>query len=115
MQKKILKKKGFATISLFILIVIGFFPVAQGLTIKEKTTFLKTTLNTQNNGTLSGFGRDPNTNPIEGALVRVYFHETYRENYSDSNGYYQVTDIPLCYCLKMQHVQKKDIKLNGFY
>jgi len=38
--------------------------------------------------------------PIEGARVRVYFHETYEENYTDSSGYYHVTNIPICYCLK---------------
>ncbi len=51
-------------------------------------------------GTLSGYVADTEMNPIQGALVRVYFHETYRENYSDATGYYHVTDIPLCYCLK---------------
>ena len=51
-------------------------------------------------GTLSGYVTDTLMNPLSGALVRVYFHETYEENYSDSSGYYQVTDIPLCYCLK---------------
>jgi len=51
-------------------------------------------------GTLSGYVTDTLMNPLSGALVRVYFHGTYEENYSDSSGYYQVTDIPLCYCLK---------------
>ena len=39
-------------------------------------------------------------NPLDGALIRVSFHETYEENYSDADGYYHVTNIPLCYCLK---------------
>jgi hypothetical protein len=51
-------------------------------------------------GSLSGYITDSLMNPIEGALVRVYFHETYEENYSDENGYYHVTNIPICYCLK---------------
>ena len=55
---------------------------------------------TFNNGTLSGYVNDTSTNPIEGALVRVYFHGTYEENYTDSSGYYHVTNIPICYCMK---------------
>jgi parallel beta-helix repeat protein len=39
-------------------------------------------------------------NPIEGAKVRVYFHGTYEENCTDSSGYYHVTNIPICRCLK---------------
>jgi len=53
-----------------------------------------------NDGTLSGYVNDTSTNPIEGALVHVYFHETYEENYTDSSGYYHVTNIPICYCMK---------------
>jgi parallel beta-helix repeat protein len=51
-------------------------------------------------GTLSGYVTDSVMNPIEGARVRVYFHNTSRENYSDANGYFHVTDIPICYCIK---------------
>jgi hypothetical protein len=53
-----------------------------------------------NNGTLSGYVKDINMNPIEGVRVRVSFHETYEQNYSDENGYYHVTNIPMCYCMK---------------
>ena len=110
MQNNILKKKFLVIITVFILIIIGFSSGVQSLIIKEQTTFLKTTLNTQNNGTLSGFVRDPSNNSIEGALVRVYFHEEYRENYSDSNGYYHVADIPICYCLKNATCSKEGYK-----
>lgn len=51
-------------------------------------------------GNLSGYVTDTFMNPIKGALVRVYFHETFEEDYSDVSGYYHVTNIPLCYCLK---------------
>ena len=47
-------------------------------------------------GTLSGYVTDSMMNPIEGARVRVYFHNTSRENYSDGNGYFHVTDISIC-------------------
>ncbi len=53
-----------------------------------------------NEGTLSGYVTDTSMNPIGGARIRVYFHETYEENYSDAFGYYHVTNIPICYCLK---------------
>lgn len=55
---------------------------------------------TQDNGTLSGYVHDTAMTPLENALIRVYFHDTYRENTSDATGYYHVTDIPICYCLK---------------
>jgi nitrous oxidase accessory protein len=55
---------------------------------------------TSDKGTLSGYVTDTAMNPIKGALVRVYFHNTSRENYSDATGYYHVTDIPICYCMK---------------
>jgi hypothetical protein len=39
-------------------------------------------------------------NPIEGARIRVRFHGTYEDGYSNENGYYFVDNIPICYCLK---------------
>ena len=63
-------------------------------------TDIATSRTTFNDGTLSGYVNDTSTNPIEGALVRVYFHGTYEENYTDSSGYYHVTNIPICYCMK---------------
>ncbi len=53
-----------------------------------------------NDGTLSGYVKDSSMNPIEGALVRVYFHGTYEEDYTDSSGYYNVMNIPICWCMK---------------
>jgi len=63
-----------------------------------------------NNGTLSGYVNDTSENPIEGALVRVHFHGTYEEDYSDSKGYYHVTNIPICYCLKNTTCSKERYK-----
>ncbi|MBN1280337.1 MAG: right-handed parallel beta-helix repeat-containing protein [Candidatus Thermoplasmatota archaeon] len=54
----------------------------------------------QNDGTLSGYVNDTAMQPLEGARVRVSFHETYEEDYTDASGYYHVTNIPICYCLK---------------
>jgi parallel beta-helix repeat protein len=62
------------------------------------------------NGTLSGYVTDSMMNPIEGARVRVYFHNTSRENYSDVNGYFHVTDISICNCTKNATCSKE-----GYY
>ncbi len=59
------------------------------------------------NGTLSGYVKDTSMNPMEGAKVRVYFHETYEENYTDSSGYYHVTNIPICRCSKNATASKE--------
>ena len=53
-----------------------------------------------NNGSLSGYVNDTFMNPIQGARVRVSFHGTFRQNYTDNSGYYHVTDIPICNCSK---------------
>jgi hypothetical protein len=58
-------------------------------------------------GSLSGFVNDTAMNPIKGALVRVYFHGTYEEDYTNCSGYYNVTDIPLCWCMKNCTASKK--------
>ena len=94
-------KKGlsFAVITLFIGIAL-----APSITASEPT--LNQTIYSDENGTLSGYVTDSAMNPIEGAKVRVYFHETYEENYSDSSGYYHVTNISICYCLKNATVSK---------
>jgi hypothetical protein len=100
MQNNIVKRKVLATMFVFVLIIIGFLPSTQSLKFSENSACAKSTFNTVNEGTLSGFVRDTSNNSIEEALVRVYFHGEFRENYSDSNGYYIVTGIPICYCLK---------------
>jgi hypothetical protein len=61
-------------------------------------------------GTLSGYVTDSEMHPVEGARIRVYFHETYRENYSDSTGHYRVNDIPICYCSKNATCAKEGYK-----
>ncbi len=58
------------------------------------------------NGTLSGFVMDTALNPIGDARVRVSFHGTYEEDVTDSSGFYSITNIPLCYCLKNVTVSK---------
>jgi len=63
-----------------------------------------------NNGSLSGYVNDTLMNPIEKALVRVYFHGTHEENHSYASGYYHVTNIPICYCLKNCTASKQGYK-----
>jgi hypothetical protein len=71
------------------------------LAIDVDTTYdFVLTYSEEHNGSLSGYVKDKSMNPIESALVRVYFHETYEENYTDSSGYYKVNNIPICWCLK---------------
>ena len=64
----------------------------------------------EDEGTLSGYVTDSEMSPVEAARVRVYFHDTYRENYSDATGYYHVTDIPICYCSKNATCAKEGYK-----
>ena len=63
-----------------------------------------------NDGSLSGYVKDPMENPIDGAHVRVYFHGTYEEDYSDETGYYYVDNIPICYCMKNCTCSKEGYK-----
>jgi parallel beta-helix repeat protein len=63
-----------------------------------------------NEGSLSGYVTDTVMNPIVGAKVRVSFHETYEEDYTDSLGYYHVTNIPICWCLKNATASKEGYK-----
>ncbi len=65
------------------------------------------TIHIDENGTLSGYVKDTSMNPIEGAKVQVYFHETYEENYTDASGYYNVSNIPICWCLKNATASKE--------
>jgi parallel beta-helix repeat protein len=71
------------------------------------TSFKSTTiLEDVNNGSLSGYVNDTFMNPIPGVRVRVSFHDTYEENYTNASGYYRVTDIPICWCYKNATVSK---------
>ena len=98
-----MKKKLFVYAILFL-----FF----GVSVAASTERIETDIciTTNYNGNLSGYIRNISGNLIEGALVRVYFHNTYEEDYSDKDGYYQVTDIPLCKCLKIGKCSKEDYK-----
>ena len=61
-------------------------------------------------GSLFGYVNDISGNPIEGALVRVYFHENFEEAYSGEDGYYFVDNIPICYCYKNATCSKEGYK-----
>jgi hypothetical protein len=93
-------------------LVVGIIVLLIGVSITSSTgKVVSTTCKTTNfNGSLLGYVNDTSGNPIEGALVRVYFHESYEEDYSDSTGYYHVTSIPICYCMKDTVCSKSDYK-----
>jgi hypothetical protein len=83
-------------------LVVGIIILFFGVSVVPSTgridiEILKTS---GNDGSLLGLVNDTSGNPIEGALVRVHFHGTYEEDYSDEDGYYHVFNIPICYCMK---------------
>ena len=81
-------------------LVMGVIILFVGVSVITSTGEINTLKININDGSLLGYVNDTSGNPIEGALVRVYFHGTYEEDYSDSNGYYHVTNIPICWCIK---------------
>jgi hypothetical protein len=87
--------KKLLVVTIFLLFISVSVIPSTGNIVKKKHTVL-----TNYDGNLSGYVTDINMDPVEGALVRVYFHGTYEEDYSDSSGYYHVTDIPICWCYK---------------
>ena len=78
-----------------LLLSSGFVGVSYSIDDIEQSS-----MSTFYEGSLSGYVNNTSMNPIEGALVRVYFHGTYEENYTDTSGYYHVTNIPICNCTK---------------
>ncbi len=79
--------------------VIVFFIVFNNQ-IPASTELKEFLISTSNDGSLSGYVYNISMRPVLGARVRVYFHGTFRENYTDTSGYYEVTDIPICNCTK---------------
>ncbi len=88
--------KKFLAIAIILLFVsVSVIPSTGTTDVKQSiiTTFI-------NDGSLSGYVNDTSMNPLAGTLVRVYFHGTYEEDFTDSSGYYHVTNIPICNCTK---------------
>jgi len=61
-------------------------------------------------GSLSGYVYDTLMQPLNEVRVRVYFHGTFEEDYTDGTGYYFVDNIPICYCLKDAEAYKEGYK-----
>ncbi len=107
MKNNLLKKK-LSLLIFFLFVGLLFMPLSNSnVLVLSKKNIVENQMNqieiydiTVNNGTLSGYVTDSLMNPIDGALIRVNFHETYEEAFSDVNGYYHVTNIPLCWCMK---------------
>jgi hypothetical protein len=89
--------------NVFLVMLLGAIvvPTTSGFTIKD-SAYLQTNISSlfTDEGSLSGYVHDTFMNPIPGALIRVSYHSTYQENYSDASGFYHVTNIPICYCMK---------------
>jgi hypothetical protein len=107
MENKIFRK-GLVVGVIFFTLFSAFAPSSFGSFIIKKDNVVSNT--NFNNGTLSGYVNDSFGNPIERALVRVNFHGTYEENYSDSTGYYYVDNISICWCLKNTTCSKEGYK-----
>jgi hypothetical protein len=95
-------KKGLAVAVILLFIGVAFAPTFSS-SVTPSTTITY-------DGSLSGYVKNTNMDPIDGARVRVYFHGTYEEDYTDSSGYYHVTNIPICYCLKNCTASKEGYK-----
>jgi len=73
-------------------------------------------------GTLCGYVWDERDDPIVGAYVNVSFHVVeFRDGFTDINGYYFISDIPVCICSKNVSVvsdgykdQYKEIGIHPF-
>ena len=91
-------------------LVIGIIVLFIGMCVVSSTGKIDRAIcrNTNFRGSLLGYIKNTSGIPIEGALVRVHFHQTYEENYSDSAGYYHVTNIPICKCLKFVSCSKEN-------
>ena len=93
-------------------LVVGIIVILIGVSVASSTSRINLTIlkTTGNDGSLLGYVNDLSGNPIEGALIRVHFHGTYEENYSDEDGYYHVFNIPICYCMKNATCSKEGYK-----
>lgn len=59
-------------------------------------------------GTIVGTVTDENDGrPLQDALVKLEYHETVRETYTDSEGIYRFDQVPECYCLKKVTASKE--------
>jgi hypothetical protein len=101
-------KKGVIFNKTLVIGIIIFIIVTSSFQNIEANSIASVSLD--DDGNLLGYVNDTSGNPIEGALVRVYFHETYREDYSNSDGYYHVTNISICWCMKNVSCSKEGYK-----
>lgn len=104
-------RKGLAVAVILLFIGVAFAPSINAEIESNESTYT----DFLDDGSLSGYVYDTNMKPIKGALVRVYFHETYEENYTNSYGYYHVTNIPICWCMKNCTASKEDYVTEWVY
>jgi len=98
MQKNILRK-GLVAGIIIIFLIISIAPSTAKLD-KEMCP------STGFSGNLLGYVNDTSGKPIKGAIIRVFYHYTWKKDYSDENGFYNVTRIPICFCIKEAYCSK---------
>lgn len=103
MSKNKIWKKGFVTGVILLLIWINFGSSTGKIEIEKSQT-------SPFSGSLLGYVNDTSGNPLEGALVIVFFHDTFRLDFSDENGFFHVKRIPICFCMKEVICSKRGYK-----
>lgn len=89
-------------------LVAGIMVIFLGVSIVSSTANIDKAVSSTTgfSGNLTGYINNTSGNPIKGAIVRVFFHDTWRKDYSDEKGYYNVTKIPICFCIKETYCSK---------
>ena len=64
---------------------------------KEIVIILEDFKNTK--GNLSGFIKDQYNNSIEGVEINLEYHNAFQETSTNENGYYSISNIPICFSL----------------
>ena len=93
MIKNKILKKGFVTGVILLIIWVNFGSSTAKIEIEKSQT-------APFSGSLLGYVNDTSGSPIQGALVMVFFHDTFRFDFSDEDGFYHVKGIPICFCMK---------------
>jgi len=93
MTKNKIWKKGLVAGIILLLIWVNFGSSAGSINTEKIQT-------SPFSGSLLGYVNDTSGNPIKGALVMVFFHDTFEFDFSDEDGFYHVKSIPICFCMK---------------
>ena len=78
--------------------------------ISENSTLNITLFEEENNGKLTGYVKDILNNVLENVKIKIKYHDTFQETFTDENGYYLISNIPICRCLKQVTASKEVYK-----